>query len=283
MDLRIEPNDDPHLVVALDPERAFKPAPGELERRFELQPEGNFRALVDGSVVGTVSVVAWGGGVASVFAMVVAPSARRRGVGGALVRHALAHAERAGARVVMLDATDEGFPLYEAAGFATVGATPRWRRRPGTAPTAPPGERTVSIYPISSCEVMDLWKYDAPRFGANRVPWLASAMSRFPERTFVAFDRASGDIVGYAESQERWIGPLVADSEEAAARLLLAAERAGAPPAIISGPGHEAAARLLRTQGYEPDGHACVRMVRGAAALPGRAETQWATSGWALA
>lgn len=284
VDLRIERNDDPLLVLRMDPPRAFTPAPGEMERRFGMDPEGHFVARVDGEPAGVASTATWpaeAGGLAWIYSMVVAEAHRRKGIARALLRHALAHVAARGARVVALDATQVGRPLYASEGFEAVAQVPRWRRKPGTQPRAPEGPRTVSIYPISSCEVMDLWRYDAPRFGASRMPWLASAMARFPERTFVAFDRASGDIVGYVESQERWIGPLVADSAEAAAWLLFAAERAGAPPVAIVGPDHAGAAALLARVGFEPEGMTCTRMTRGGP-LPGRLETQWLTSGWAL-
>lgn len=278
MELRFERNDDPRLVQRLDPGRMYVPAPGELERRAAIDPEGNLLARAeDGSVAGVVSVVVWGR-LAWLYGMMVAADKRRRGVGRAMLRHAVAHARARGADAIGLDATEEGRALYEAEGFVAVGETPRWRLDANATPRAPEGERRVSVYPISACEIMDLWKYDLPRFGANRVPWLASCMQRFPERTFVAFDRASGDIAGFVTSHERWIGPLVADTRDAAEWLLFAALRAGAPRAII--PQNPSGAALAEAAGFAPDGHACTRMALGA--LPGRRETQWLVSGWAL-
>lgn len=285
MDVRIERNDDPNLVVELDTTRGLTITPAELARRASIQPEGHFVARgPDGAPAGVVSVTTWpsaDGGFAWIFGMVVAPHARRAGVGRALLRHAMAHAERAGATVMALEASEMGRGLYEKEGFRAVGESPRYRRKAGTEPAPPQGERRVAVYPISSCEIMDLWKYDAPRFGAVRVPWVASAMARFPERTFVAFDRGTGDIVGFVASAERWMGPLVADDEHTAAWLLFAAERAGAPPFAIAPPGHPRAGALLESAGFERDGTTFLRMVRGGP-VPGRRETQWLASGWAL-
>lgn len=284
---RIEANDDPQLVVTLDPERSFTPMPGELERRFALDTARHWRSVDDaGRPVGVVSAVVWPrdegeASLAWLYGMVVAPRARRKGIGRALLRHALDALRVQGVGTVALDATDEGRALYAAEGFRTVGETRRWRRPPGEPPVAPRAEKRYSLYPISACEVMELWAYDKPRFGANRVPWLASTMARFPERAFVAFDRKTGAIAGYVESQERWIGPLVAEDDGAARWLLYAAERAGAPAAAITSSTNPAAERMVRAAGYEHDGIVCTRMVRGGD-LPGRLEAQWLVASWAL-
>lgn len=280
MEPRIERNDDPRLALTLDPSRPYFPAEGELERRASYDPQGHYRAMVGGQVAGVASVVVWQGGLAWVYGMVVAPPHRGKGIGRALLRHAIEDAESRGARAIGLDATDAGRPLYESEGFRPVGIARRWQRAPGSEPRAIDGERTVSVYPISACEVMDIWSFDGPRFGANRVPLLASSMARYPERTFVAFDRASGKVRGVVFSQERWIGPLVADDDEAAARLLLAAERAGAPARAIAAPTQGRVEEILGAQGYEVEGFACTRMARGV--LPGRLETQYLLSSWAL-
>lgn len=64
-----------------------------------------------------------------VLALAVVPAWRRRGVGAALVAHAVAAAEAAGARAAHLELRVSNAPaqaLYRCLGFAVVGARPRY-------------------------------------------------------------------------------------------------------------------------------------------------------------
>ena len=86
-------------------------------RRFlKLQPDGCFVAEVDGVPAGTTACflfdpVAW-------MAMVLVDEALRgRGIGTALLRHALVWIEERGIRTVRFDATPLGQPMYEKLGF----------------------------------------------------------------------------------------------------------------------------------------------------------------------
>ncbi|GEM_PF-3170681 len=53
-----------------------------------------------------------------IYAMATAPDHRRKGVGTAVLAHAMAHYQDAGVSCFTLGATEQGFPLYEKAGFA---------------------------------------------------------------------------------------------------------------------------------------------------------------------
>ncbi|HEX8101449.1 MAG TPA: GNAT family N-acetyltransferase [Solirubrobacteraceae bacterium] len=79
-------------------------------------------ALADGGeLVGTCRVVL-DGGVARLGSLVVAAPARRRGVATALVAAAEREARGDGARIMRLHAQIDARPLYDAAGYAPVGA-----------------------------------------------------------------------------------------------------------------------------------------------------------------
>lgn len=278
--LRVVSNRDSGLAHENELAEGWRREPQELAWRFAADPEGHFVAREGGEVLGTASCLAYEGGLAWVGGMVVKPTARGRGVGRALLRACLAHAEARGARVVGLDATDEGRPLYEAEGFRAVGATPRWSR-PAWGPRPTPAASPYAIFPVSACELMDLARYDAARFGAHRAPWLAAAMADFPDRCFVAFHKPSGDLAGFALARAQLIGPVVADAPEAAMWLIRACEAAGAPARAQLLAANPRAAQAFAALGYRPDGATCLRMVRGGVS-PGKPGAVYAIGGWAV-
>ncbi|MEA3201427.1 MAG: hypothetical protein QOE90_2855 [Thermoplasmata archaeon] len=256
----------------------------EVRRRLEIDPEGTFLARADdGRAVGAGSVVlhrdAGEGAYAFVGGMMVDEGARRQGIARALLRAGVMRARERGALRVALAASAAGRPLYLQEGFRDVATSRRYELR--AEPKAPPASRRYAIYPISSCEIMELLRYDAPRFGASRAPLIASLMGAFPERSFVAFERAGGAIAGYACTQERVVGPLVADDPEAAALLLHAAVQAGAPRKALATGLSPAAEAMLSARGWTPDGTTCALMVQGDR-IPGRHEAVFGMGAWAI-
>src|SRR5690348_4685599 len=85
-------------------------------RLLDWQPDGCFLAELDGAPVGTVTTCRLGA-VAWVAMMLVEAGQRRRGIGRALMVHALDDLDARGVRTVRLDATPLGRPLYETLGF----------------------------------------------------------------------------------------------------------------------------------------------------------------------
>lgn len=84
------------------------------------------------AVVGFVAVRAVAD-EAEILNVAVSPTARRGGVGRALVRHALAHAATAGAYSVFLEvrpSNEAAMTLYRSLGFVEVGRRPRYYRAP---------------------------------------------------------------------------------------------------------------------------------------------------------
>lgn len=250
-------------------------------RVLGMQLDGAFTARGPaGEALGIVTCVLWDGR-AWIGSMIVAPNARRAGVGRALLRHAISFAEGRGARSIGLDATPEGRPLYEAEGFARAwGESAVWAREsPG--PSAPSPEPSAhAIYPVSPAEIMELLAYDKPPFGAGRGRYLAALMAERQHQAFVAVSRKTGAFEGHVFATERGIGPMMADTPDAAARLLRAIEGAGAPARAIVPAWNPDAERVFSAAGYRR-GRACVRMVRGAA-LTGRPDAWYAVGAWAL-
>ena len=87
-------------------------------RRFlRLNPEGCFVGLIDGQAAGTITTTVYERRLAWIGMVLVHPSFRRRGLGSAMLCHALDYLNRRGVQTVKLDATDAGRKVYEPLGF----------------------------------------------------------------------------------------------------------------------------------------------------------------------
>lgn len=259
----------------------------EAERRVALAGDGALLAVAsDGEPVGLATCTVYagegGGALAWVGGPWVEPSWRGRGVERALLRAAVEDARARGAADVGLDATEGTARFAEAEGFEEVGATREWARPPDAPPQAPARSERYAIYPVSSCEIMELLQYDAPRFGARRGPLLAQLVAEEPHRSFVAVDRATGAFSGFALAGARRLGPLVADAPDAAAWLLWACERAGAPARALADERRGEGARAFEAAGWRPAGEARARMSLGGRPLPGQAGRLHAVAGRGL-
>ncbi|HVL48715.1 MAG TPA: GNAT family N-acetyltransferase [Candidatus Thermoplasmatota archaeon] len=286
----VEPNPDPAVAAASERAVGWPRTDAELARRFALPGSLHLVARDSkGPALATASCVVhdgWRdvapGGLAWIGGMAVDAKARGRGLGAALLDGLLAHARARDVSVIGLDATREGRPLYERAGFGEVDVSERWSLPPSATakpPATPPGDHAV--YPISSCEIMDLVAFDAPRFGASRGPLLAALLAAFPERSFVTFSRSTGAITGLVCGQERHVGPWVADDPVAAAWLLHACVAAGTPPFVMAPRSNTRAAEALASLGYARDGIACARMTIGGP-LRARRDAVYGIAAWAL-
>lgn len=114
---------------------------GDTEERWRSRLEGvahNVVAELDGDLVGMVSASAPDDGDVELLSMWVAPAARGKGVGDALVSHVHGWAREVGAKRVFLDvrsANPHAISLYERHGFVDAG--------PATGPGDPHPERRM--------------------------------------------------------------------------------------------------------------------------------------------
>lgn len=104
--------------------------PADWERFRALEPEGCFLAEIEGRPAGTATTTCYGRDLAWIGMVLVHPDCRRRGVGTALLGHAIEYLLRE-RRIgcVKLDATPEGRPLYEKLGFQAEWGLQRWWRQ----------------------------------------------------------------------------------------------------------------------------------------------------------
>jgi ribosomal protein S18 acetylase RimI-like enzyme len=89
------------------------------EQNFAYPDVVRLAGFADGRVVGTCTL-SLGTEVAALYCIATDPDHRRRGIATALTREALRIARTSGRRIVTLQASREGEPVYRAIGFETV-------------------------------------------------------------------------------------------------------------------------------------------------------------------
>jgi GNAT superfamily N-acetyltransferase len=202
--------------------------------------------------------------------VLVLPDFRRRGFAQRLLRCALEHLAVQG-RVAVLDATPAGHAVYVQEGFADTWTFARYRRESGTrvAP-AGAGPRTR---PLREDDWPAVDAFDAPAFGASRLPLLKHLARRWPTaaRVVETGGRLRGFVLGRDGREAHQIGPLLADDDSVATALLTAALQSASGPIYID--------LLDRRQGLRPwleqrgfvFQRPFTRMVHGATEAPGDA------------
>lgn len=180
-------------------------------RLVELHPEGAFAARVDGELVGTTTLVSYGDALAWLGMVIVHPERRGGGIGSALVDTALAGAP---SRVIGLDATDLGAPLYERRGFTGVATIDRWS---GVLRAEPARRHHASVRSAGAGDVDRIARFDSALSGLDRVALLSQLASE--AGTTLVFAERGGTVAGFAalrSGRERpHVGPIVVFDDEA--------------------------------------------------------------------
>ena len=211
-------------------------------------------ATVEGRSVGTATVVPYGDAFSWVGMILVDRGVRRRGIGTALLRAAIALAREHGA--ARLDATPQGKPLYAGLGFREEYDLVRMMR-PGAdpLPVRPSEQCNLACSPVTDDAWSELSGTDLAVFGADRVSVLRALWRRAPAYAYAA--RRGDALVGYCFGRSGsiydQIGPIVAEDPDTAWTLLCAAlPRCGGRDVILDVPTSQRTwrARLARL-GFE--------------------------------
>lgn len=184
-------------------------------RMLGLQPDGCFVAEKGGIAAGTVTFCRFGR-VAWVAMMLVDQSFRGRGIGRALMSHALGELDSAGVHSIRLDATPLGRPLYDSLDFAAESKLARYLG------VIPPADEPPGLNETPASDVLDaVAALDREVTGTDRGRLLRSLVEEQPESLHVTIDagKVSGFVLARRGSRARRIGPCVADGR-AGPRLL---------------------------------------------------------------
>jgi predicted N-acetyltransferase YhbS len=197
-------------------------------------------------IVGTVGAVDYGP-IAYVGLMAVDPALQRRGIARRLIEPLLDELDTRGCTQILLDATDQGAPLYENLGFVGDGQARVFELRTMTAGEVPASSVEIS----ASADLAELVAFDAESFGASRAKLLAALWELYRERVLVARDDV-GKLQGYLFARDPTLGPWVVRSPAAAELLLTEALRLPyrQTPHVMIPRSNQAAAELLGTHGF---------------------------------
>lgn len=221
----LQPDDLP-AALALSTQAGWNQLEQDWARLLALWPENCLAGRVDGRVVATATLAVYPPGVGWVGMVLVDVEHRGRGHGGAMMDAVLAAADRHGIRSVGLDATDLGRPVYVKRGFVdAVGID----RRVLAATDRPRDESSAE--PLRDADWAALLELDRDLFGANRSRLLARLRDEPGAACRVV--REGRDLIGYGLRRPgrgpEQIGPVVARSADAAARVIGSLAAGGDP------------------------------------------------------
>jgi hypothetical protein len=198
--------------------------------------------------------------------VLVTEAERLRGHARALMHRAMQHIAATGT-VAGLDATPAGLPLYRSLGFEDGATLMRMGR---LLPSPSRGGAGGGVRLTSAADLPRICSYDMEAFGADRALVLHDLHARRPEAAFFAHagGRTSGFVLARPGRLASQIGPLVADDDETADRLLRAALAALSGPVIVDVFTHrQAVCELLGNLGFTAQ-RPFTRMLTGASPLP---------------
>ncbi|HMM84003.1 GNAT family N-acetyltransferase [Azohydromonas sp.] len=237
---------------------------------LELGEGWGIRLAVDGrtTLAASTVVLPYDGGFAWISMVLVLPAVRRLGLATRLLQHALGVLRLRGLRPV-LDATPAGRAVYLQQGFHDTWGFTRYRREAVDAGTAP-AAAAPTTRALRDTDWPAVAALDAPAFGANRLPLLRRLAARWPAAARVVEQegRLRGFVLGRDGREAGQIGPLLADDESTARRLLADALDATAAPVYVDLCDEHAALRpWLRSLGFVAE-RPFTRMVHAVAGAP---------------
>jgi GNAT superfamily N-acetyltransferase len=261
------------LGLRLSRQAGWNQTEADWKRFLALQPDGCFVAQWGGTPVGTTTTCIFGP-VAWIAMVLVEESARGRGIGTALLHHALEFLDRRHVAAVRLDATPLGLPLYERLGFVEQFRLARYQ---GILPPAAPEAGALAASP-GHWEALAALDETVTLTDRRRL-----LFRLFAEESVGTFlpqggGRLGGFLAARPGTRAVQLGPCIA-APEAGPVLFTAARHlfAGRPIFVDIPVPNEAANRLAEAQGLAVQRH-LTRMCRGAAVCE-RVEWLWASSG----
>ena len=193
----------------------------DVERCWKLEPNGCFIAEFQNKPVGHVFSIRYDK-VGWIGLLIVNPECRGRGVGFALMETAVSYLQSAGAETIRLEAVEKAVPLYRRVGFIEEFDSLRFRKQLRQEEKLKPKRGVTSQ--MRDDDLTNVAQFDAPHFGANRLPVLVSIYRDNPHLCLVAKEKRN--IIGYVMARQSlngfWIGPWVCLDSETARHLFSA-------------------------------------------------------------
>ncbi|WP_435005069.1 GNAT family N-acetyltransferase [Tundrisphaera lichenicola] len=271
--IRVMSTGDLALGLSLKQEAGWNQTEADWARFHAMQPDGCFVGEFGGRAVATLTTCLFGP-VAWIAMVLVRQAYRGRGIGRALMDHALDFLDDRGVRSVRLDATPLGQVLYERLRFVGEYPLARWSGVP-EAPDVPQSPRRFDPAYLDRIEQLD-----RSVTGTDRGRFLRGLAEEFPEAVRVGGlgDEVDGFLMGRPGSNAWQIGPCIAQNGAGSILLADALGRLRGRPVLVDIPSDNSeASALARASGLIVQ-RPFLRMCRGekVADEPSRI---WASSG----
>jgi len=185
--IRIMKKEDIEFVLKLMEIAGWGNTIEDIERNLSYEPDGCFIASLNGLQVGAVNSFLYNH-LGFIGDLVVLPEVRNRGIGEALMHHAIQRLQESGAKSIYLDAVPKAISLYTRIGFKQEYLSLRFI---GTA-------KSSSLERSLKMEIQDLdevSRLDSFFFGVERADKLRRILQDFPNLCFKAEQK--GEIIGY--------------------------------------------------------------------------------------
>lgn len=232
----------------------------DFARLLHWSPEGCFCVEeVDRGLIGTVTTTPYDTALAWIGMLIVPPDRQRQGIGRQLMRAALDHLIARDTERIMLDASEDGRPLYEEMGFRKICKVERWEGRAST--YLGPRARRMRESDLDAVQALD-----AQLFGTDRGHILRRVWEEFPDIAWI--DEANGRIdsymLGRRMPQTIHLGPWMSWTTTAAERVLrVAFEQLQGQHVTFNIPDHNGRSLILvRNHNLKRIRH-CTRMIYG--------------------
>jgi len=265
---------DLSLGMRLKAQAGWNQTDADWRRFLHLQADGCFVAELDGTAVGTTTTCVFGP-VAWVAMVLVDEAVRGRGIGTALMRHALAFLDGRAVRSVRLDATPLGQPVYEKLGFVAEYSLARYE---GVLPAA--AAHVTDVEPLAPELLSEVCRFDQAVTGTERGRMLSLLYEERPEAFRVL--RRGGAVAGFLASRAGanavLIGPCIARGDTGRRLLADVPRRCAGQRLFLDVPvPNLPAVSAVEAMGLTVQRH-LLRMGRGEG-VRDRVEELWASSG----
>jgi GNAT superfamily N-acetyltransferase len=216
--IRLLHDSDIELALTLSATAGWNQRVDDWRMLLQLAPAGSFCATLDDRIVGTAIGIDYGG-FAWIAMMLVDPAFRGRGIGGALLEHAMEAVPSD--RPIRLDATPMGRRLYQRHGFEDETVL---TRHVAPAVRSSRVQASAAVQSMSPEAIPEIAAHDRKVFGSNRETLLRWSLANARQYAWIA--RGDGPrryCFGRSGRLFDQIGPVVSDDVEIARTLASAA------------------------------------------------------------
>jgi GNAT superfamily N-acetyltransferase len=251
------------LGMRLKQQARWNQLEADWRRALELEPDGCFVAELDGTALGTTTTCVFGS-VAWIALVLVDQEQRGRGIGKALLQHALTYLDGRGIPSIRLDATPLGQPLYEKLGFVVEYPLTRYDGLVPASTDAPPSDDVTVLDADSLEEVLAL---DRAVTATERSKLLRRLFAERPEawHGVLHAGRLAGFLTTRLGCNAVHVGPCLAMADAGPVLFMDAWQRLAGQRVFIDVPqGNAPAIRWVEARGLTAQ-RPLMRMCRGPA------------------